>query len=115
MTNLHSVIIQFRNSGGAFGLGTLDELDWRHKQELELDNILVTENLGYCDGGQGGAGTMEIFLSVSDISRTVELVRDYLTNQEFIGFCKIVSHEADNYEDWTVHYPPDAQFSMWEF
>lgn len=106
-----TVVVQFRVTG--LGIGTGEELDWRHELETELDDLLSEANLGMGDGGQGGAGTMEVFLYVDDIAATVELVKQYLTDQEWIGFCKIVSSEGD--ADWVVHYPPGATFSMWEF
>jgi len=101
------------SDSGALGLGTLRELDWRHTQELALDKLLKEHGLGECDGGQGGAGTMEIFLYVSDVEQAVKLVRQYLTDQELIGFCKIASQEAG--QQWTVHYPAGTEFSFWEF
>lgn len=104
MEHKHTIVVQFRNSGGAFGLGSLDELDWRHEQEKVFDWLLTTANLGYCDGGQAGAGTMEIFMFVSDIPNAVALIQNYLVDQEYIGFSKIASHLEDQYENWTVHH-----------
>ena len=111
-----TVIVQFRNSAANSGLGTLDELDWRHTVEDQLGGLLEEAGIGECDGGQSGAGTMEVFLYTSDRDRTVRLVQDDLTDRELIGFTKIVSASNDDSEtDFAVHYPQGGTFSLWRF
>lgn len=106
-----TLIVQFKVTGN---LGTVDEFMFRMSVESGLDVLLATRDLGECDGGQQGAGTMELFLYVDDIQAALPLVIDYLTQREYIGFCKIASlaPEGKGYE---VHYPAGATFSMWEF
>lgn len=108
-----TMVIQFRTSEKQY-FGTLDELHWRHEREDELDKLLRDEGLGDCDGGQAGGGSMEIFCYVTDIQRAVELVRQYLTNHEWIQFCKIASW-AEDADGWVVQYPEGASFSAMEW
>lgn len=107
----YTIIIQFRTSDQSY-FGTLDELDFRNQVETDLGAILKRANLGYCDGGQAGAGSMEIFLEdIPNLQPALRLVRKYLTDQEYIGFCKIVHREwRENF--WTVNHPQGAQFDI---
>lgn len=67
----HTVVVQFRTSGGILGLGRIDELAFRHKYEIKLGNLLMKYEIGACDGGQSGAGTSEIFLYTNDVELSI--------------------------------------------
>jgi hypothetical protein len=108
-----TVVVQFKNSGG---LGSLNELDWRHQMEDRLDGLLSDADLGYCDGGQSGAGSMEVFLYVSDVMGSVELVKQYLTDEELIGWAKIAHFvEGGDGGKWVIDYPKSGQFDIWQW
>lgn len=108
----HTVVIQFKLSDSTFG--SSDELEWRHQLERNFGGILELFKFGNCDGGQSGAGSMELFFNVNDIERSTGLLIDILTDLEWIRFCKVASLK-DEATDWLVHYPEGAKFSMWEF
>lgn len=108
----YQVVIQFRNSGE---LGTANELDWRHKQEDHMDRVLKNHRIGMCDGGQSGAGSMEIFMFTNNVAKAVEVIKRDLTTRELIGFCKVASLDTLS-GNWDIYYPPDETFfSLWEF
>ncbi len=108
-----TIVIQFRASDMQ-DVVTLKEWDWLHERTDELDKLLMEYDLGDCDGGQIGGGSMEIFCYVADTPRGVEVIKQYLTDHEWIGFCKIVSR-AENAEKWEVHCPEGASFSIWKW
>src|SRR5258706_3551690 len=99
----HSVMVQFKNSGD---LGTSDELGWRHMQEDLLGHVLETQGLGTCDGGQSGAGSMELFFNVANVDQAVKVLISVLTDREYIGFCKIASLK-ENDKAFSIHWPKD--------
>ena len=107
------IIIQFKITGEhALRLGSADELDFRHKLETALDELLKWHQLGECDGGQIGSGSAEIFLYVDDVPAALKYIINYLTDCELIGFCKIASLKPEG-KGYEVHYPKGATFSMW--
>lgn len=108
--NSHAVIIQFKNSGGT---GTCEEQWFRHRHEIIFDNILKFHDLGYCEGGATGAGTMEIFFFVSDIERTVKILKQALTKLDLLGEAKIAGC-FNGSDEITVYYPKGATFSLWD-
>lgn len=110
--NNNCICIEFKTSGTEY-FATTDELVWRHKLGLELDKLLKAQGLGEYDGGSSGGGTMEIFCYVTDIVQSVEVIKQYLTDQEWLQFCKIGSFPEDT-QKWVVHYPEGATFSNWE-
>lgn len=105
----HTIIVQFKNSGD---IGTGDELAWRREQEESLGALLHQNDVGYCEGGQAGAGTMEIYLHVSDPIVAADLIIDYLTDVELIAWAKVVQLKPD-VNNVKVLYPPNARFSIW--
>lgn len=104
-----TIVVQFKSTGV---LGSSDELAFRHEMEDKFKALLDEHDAGIVDGGQIGAGTMEIFLYVDDIPKVVALVKDFLTDIELIGWAKIVSHQSID-APWTVEYPEGAEFSFW--
>jgi hypothetical protein len=50
--------------GGDEGMGTLEDLDFRHALERRLDTVLRARALGHVDGGGAGLGCQEIFMVV---------------------------------------------------
>lgn len=111
--NDKTIIVQFRITGEhALGLGSTDELDFRHKLETALDELLKWHRLGECDGGSSGGGTMEIFLYVDDIPAALKYIVNHLTDIELIQYCKIASLKPEG-KGYEVHYPTGATFSMW--
>lgn len=50
--------------GGDDGMGTIEDLDFRHALECRLDAMLRARALGWVDGGGAGFGWQDIFLVV---------------------------------------------------
>lgn len=50
--------------GGDDGMGTLEDLDFRHGLERRLDAALRAQALGHVDGGGAGLGQQHIFMDV---------------------------------------------------
>lgn len=113
---MDSICVQFKTSDKQY-FGTSDELDWRHQRQDELDKLLADNNLGDCDGGQSGGGSMEIFLDVIDISKAVAVIEKYLTDNEWIQFSKIASLTDPIIvnSQWELHHPKGADFSPMEW
>lgn len=110
----YTIIIQFRTSDQSY-FGTLGELDFRHQCEHDLGVILTRAKNGYCDGGQAGGGSMEIFLEdILSLPPALRLVKKYLIDREYIGYCKIV-HRESREKVWTVHHPQGAKFDVMQW
>lgn len=69
------IVAQFSVTGI---FGSMDELTLRHSVEDKLQQRLSESNVGVCDGGQSGCGSMEIFCYASDKSAGLRIVEDVL-------------------------------------
>lgn len=77
----YTAIIQIKLSND--NLGESEELDLRYKIEESLNSIFETIDNGFCDGGQIGSGTMEIFIEeITDIDFALEVILSHLKSLE---------------------------------
>jgi hypothetical protein len=127
---MYGIVVQWKLSNGSFG--SFDELDFRHEMQGQINDLFYPLGLGEVDGGQGGAGTMEVFIEdVPDLETALSALMKFLTDGEYLHMCKVVSHEyaegsffdgtrelvynEDGEVIWTVHHPEGANFSFWSW
>lgn len=105
-----TIVIQFVITTG---LGSEGEYDFRCELEEIFDAVLKAKGLGYCDGGQQGAGSAEIFCMVNNINDAVETLK---------GVCdkhlksRVIAWFKDR-DRWVVLDPPGItsfSFLGWE-
>jgi hypothetical protein len=96
-------------------LGTSDELEHRHEIERALGELLEARDLGVCDGGDIGGGTMNVFLyHVSDVPAVVSLSVECLRSNGWLTEgCLIAAGRAD--ERLKIVWPDGAsgEFDFW--
>jgi len=116
----HTVVIQIKLSND--WLGTMSELEYRHKIEEDFSKILEPLNIGYCDGGQIGAGTMEIFIEdVSDIDFALDVILQHLMSLEIKPEYKVAwrKNTPSNSEKFKVAFASNKNrlfsFSFFDF
>ncbi|MDT8068854.1 MAG: hypothetical protein ROO76_11890 [Terriglobia bacterium] len=63
---VHQLIIQYR-----LGTGTVDDFDRRVRVEELMIECLGREGLGYCDGGDMGDRSMNVFCFVNSVERAL--------------------------------------------
>ena len=97
ITDLKTIIIQYKIDE----FGTNDDLNKRYEIEEFMNNELGWYGLGYCDGGDIGSGTMNIFCLVVDIEIAVKTIKELLINNKMIEGAFIIE-ESD---ELIVHYP----------
>jgi uncharacterized protein (TIGR03067 family) len=68
------IVVQF----AVQGLGSDEDLRRRVEMEKLLDGALKEDGNGFCDGGDGGSGTMNVFLHVADPDRARPVIIDAL-------------------------------------
>lgn len=71
------------------GMGTLENLDKRHRLEDRMNETLGWTGLGACDGGSIGSGTMEICNFVVDFEIARQVIIDDLVGTEFADYSRI--------------------------
>jgi hypothetical protein len=67
------------------GWGSKSDLAKRHALEDALDRTLKKARLGLCDGGEIGAGSMEVFCPVFDYAKAKAAIVAVLARPEFSG------------------------------
>ena len=72
------------------GMGTVSDLDKRHRLEARMDETLGWTGLGSCDGGSIGSGTMEVFNVVVDVPLAKQVIEADLAQTEFADYTRIV-------------------------
>ena len=83
-------------------LGTSDELGIRHELDKRVakrfwyEDQICGQKIGVVDGGQSGAGTMEIFCYVTDLKRAVQIVGEELEKMGLIA-STIAYHKDANF------------------
>jgi hypothetical protein len=98
-TEDHStLIVQYRTEGW----GSPQDLQMRHRVESLLDECLKAAGNGYCDGGDIGSGTINIFLSVLDPNRAKDAVIEALRQAEVLEGATIA---IETEEGFTVLWP----------
>jgi hypothetical protein len=100
---LNTVIVQF----AVDGLGTDEEFDRRCQIEDLLDQALKGSGNGFCDGGDSGSGSMNIFLMVKDVKRAVPFILDTLRKSDLLNDCIVAEslREDDEVVGHKVWWP----------
>jgi hypothetical protein len=73
----------------AFSGSESQSLEKRHALEDWLDELLGEHDLGSCDGGSIGSGTMEVFCDVADYAKAKRLVEREIRATPYAGFARI--------------------------
>ena len=105
------LIVQFRIAG----FGGEDALSKRHKIEDLLGQALESAEIGFCDGGDIGGGSMNIFLYTHDRRSAQELVIRTLRAQKMLdGAVIAVCANPEEDEPYEVVWPEDydGEFSV---
>jgi hypothetical protein len=92
--------VQYRTEGW----GSPQDLEKRHKVESLLGESLESTNNGYCDGGDIGSGTINVFLSVLDPNRAAETVTEALREVQLLEGATIALETEEGFE---VLWPQD--------
>jgi uncharacterized protein (TIGR03067 family) len=85
------------------GMGTDEDFERRIALEKLLGEALTRAGLGSCDGGDGGSGTMNVFLGITDPPAARQLILQLLT-------------QSGNAADTVVAYSDNAetgQYDVW--
>lgn len=88
--DLFSLIIEFKVDG----MGTLEDLDKRHRLENLMDEVLGWTGLGHSDGGNIGSGTMEVSCLVADFNIARDVIESELKDTEFADYARIYNENA---------------------
>lgn len=75
------------------GMGTENDLKKRYSVQDLVHQLLSKSELGYCDGGSIGSGSMEICCFVTDYQRAHEIIKLALENTVFGDYSKIYKEE----------------------
>ena len=115
---MHTVVIQIKLSDDR--IGTMPELEFRHLIEEDLRKILKLLNNGYCDGGQIGSGTMEIFIEdVTDIDFALDVILTHLKNISIKNQYKVAWREKSTSNPYEVAFASNKNtlfsFSFFDF
>lgn len=118
--NNYTVVVQIKLSNN--WLGTMSELYYCHKIEDDFRKILKPLNIGYCDGGQIGSGTMEIFIEeVIDIDFALDVIIQHLKSLEIKPEYKVAwrKNTPSNSEKFKVAFATNKNrlfsFSFFDF
>ena len=104
---LSQVVVQVRV--GAWGDRT--DLDLRYSIEDEIGECLAREELGHCDGGDIGSGTINAFFYVGDTRRAVQRMIAVLRTLGLAEAATIAVRDDEGGRH--VWYPPgQADFSL---
>lgn len=98
--NEHQVIVQYRVDSS----GTANDLKKRHSIENLLGEFLENSDLGYCDGGDIGSGTMNIFCFVKPAQNGANAIVDTLRKNDLLDGA-VVAESTDGEEK--VIWPED--------
>jgi len=98
-TTLSQLVIQYATNGSR------NVQDLRRRQRLEslLDETLGWTGLGYCDGGDIGSGTINIFCFVVDPAAAVECIVQALRRRRALKGA-VIAEERDG--AFVVRHPP---------
>jgi hypothetical protein len=75
-------------------MGTPHDLGKRHALEDRMNQTLGWTDLGVCDGGSIGSGTMEVCCFVVDFEVARGVIESDLSGTEFTGFSRIYDEDA---------------------
>jgi hypothetical protein len=75
------------------GFGSDEDIKKRHDLEDVIDMILKENNLGYCDGGSTGSGTMEVACIVNNFDEAKKLIEEKLKNTKYHDYTQIYEED----------------------
>lgn len=104
-TDYTKLIVQFPYDGGQ----EVAAIERRHMMEEVIHDGLLHTGNGYCEGGDIGSGTTNIFYYVLDIEAAVALIFEEMKIRDVQGKPKIAIQEGETY---TVLYPERARFEL---
>jgi uncharacterized protein (TIGR03067 family) len=110
----HSVIVQFLVQG----IGTQEEFEHRVELQQLLSDALEATGNGHCSGGEGGSGTMNVFLTVRHSGTARQTILKTLEKAGFLDELVVAysaSHEEDVQDEYEVWWPKDYpyEFTIW--
>jgi hypothetical protein len=105
------IVVQYRIAG----FGGKDDLAKRHQIEDLLGQALESADIGFCDGGDIGSGSMNIFLYAHDRRSAEQLVirtlRTHgLLDRAVVAVCDDPAQDAPYEVIWPEDY--DGEFSV---
>ena len=77
------------------GMGTVDDVDKRHRLEDRMNETLGWTGLGNCDGGSIGSGTMEVCNFVVNFEVAKTAIENDLKDTEFENYTRIYDEDAE--------------------
>lgn len=98
--NRHQIVVQYTLAHSS----SAKDLQKRHSIEQLLDASLEEADLGYCDGGDFGSGTMNVFCVVKPRHNAAKSIIETLRKNDLLKGA-VVAEEADG--DRKVIWPPD--------
>jgi hypothetical protein len=102
-TDEHSqVVVQYRTAGW----GSVADLEKRHKIEELLDECLAWTCNGFCDGGDIGSGSINIFCLVVDPAAAKDTLVSTLKKNRLVKGAVIAVREGELYR---VLWPDDFE------
>jgi hypothetical protein len=91
-------------------MGTLEDLDRRHRVEELMEQHLTRDSLGRCAGGEIGSGTMEVFCNVADPERALPVIVEALRRDGLLEGA-VIALTSD--EEERVLWPEDFKGEFW--
>lgn len=70
----------------------------RHKLEDEIDSELKREENGYCDGGDIGSGTINMYFNVKDVGRAIKSINKSLQRKKLTDKAVIAQRIGEDIE-----------------
>lgn len=87
-----------------------EALEKRHQVQEIMDEALGWSGNGYCDGGDIGSGTINIFTFVIDVDKALQTTLEELKNQQLSDGVKIAY--VNDEEDYIQVYPSEGEFNL---
>ncbi|WP_251055855.1 MULTISPECIES: DUF2716 domain-containing protein [unclassified Exiguobacterium] len=104
-TDYQELIVQFPYDEGQAEAA----LERRHMMEEMIDEGLLHTGNGYCEGGDIGSGTTNIFYHVLDVEAAVSLIFEGMKEHDVRGEPIIAISEGEAY---TILYPEGVPFDL---
>ncbi|GIN89422.1 hypothetical protein [Siminovitchia terrae] len=86
-------------------------LEKRHDVEDLMNECLGWTGNGYCDGGDIGSGTANIFNYVIDVEKAAQTIMEELKDNALLEDAKIAYSNPED-EEYIVLYPQGAEFNL---
>ncbi|WP_130068138.1 hypothetical protein [Bacillus albus] len=87
-----------------------DGLEKRQKIQEIMDEALGWSGNGYCDGGDIGSGTINIYTFVIDVNKALQTTINELENHHLLDDVKIAYMSND--EEYKQIYPNKGEFNL---